>query len=41
MRDTEYEEIINNKAVADKYNLKVKRLNRWWYSVYFGEKEQI
>jgi hypothetical protein len=39
VRDTIYEKIINNKTITDKYDLNVKRRNRWWYSVYFGEKK--
>ena len=42
IRDTVYEQFIcKYKDVIDKkYDIKVKRLNRWWYSVYFGEKKE-
>lgn len=38
IRDFAYEELLDNKEINDKFNLNAKRLNRWWYSVYFEEK---
>jgi len=35
MRDYIYEEIINNQWINENFKLNVKRMNRWWYSVYF------
>jgi hypothetical protein len=31
-------ELKNNEYIQDNFKLNVKRLNRWWYSVYFKEK---
>jgi hypothetical protein len=28
----------NNEYIKDHFKLTVKRLNRWWYSVYFDKK---
>jgi len=33
MRDTLLEEYINDTKVTKVFNLKTKRLNRWWYEV--------
>ena len=38
VRESTYKQIIGDKIITDKYNLEIKRLNRWWYSVCFGEK---
>lgn len=38
VRDSIYQSIINDKSVMDKYILKTKRLNRWWYSIYFADR---
>ena len=37
MRDYVYKNLINNTDIQSKFKLNVKRLNRWWYSVYFDE----
>lgn len=40
VRDYILENIKNEQYVKDNYNLNIKRLNRWWYSVYFDEKNK-
>lgn len=42
MRDYVYKSILESIETTDiqsKFKLNVKRLNRWWYSVYFDELE--
>lgn len=29
----------SSKEIADKYKLNIKRLNRWYYSVYFDRRD--
>lgn len=36
-RDFILEKIKNEPFIQDNFKLNVKRLNRWWYSVYFAE----
>lgn len=38
VRDTIYNELKNNKYIRDNFKLNVRRLNRWWYSIYFDIK---
>lgn len=38
VRDFIYEQIINDTIIMENFKLNVKRLNRWWYSVYFDKK---
>ena len=38
VRDFELPDIVNNTFVSENFDLGIKRLNRWWYSVYFGRK---
>lgn len=40
VRDYVYEEIINNEKLNKDFRMNVKRLNRWWYSIYFGSWEE-
>jgi hypothetical protein len=39
------EDTLNNiqkeQYIKDNYNLHIKRLNRWWYSVFFEKKDKI
>ena len=39
VRDIIYNELKNNKIITDNFLLNVKRLNRWWYNIYFKSKE--
>lgn len=39
-RGYDLDSIIKNKAITDTYTLSVKRLNRWWYSIYFYDKSK-
>jgi len=38
MRDTILEEYIKDTKITKVFNLNVKRLNRWWYSVQLEKK---
>ena len=38
MREDALKEAQNNVQLLENFNLKIKRLNRWWYSIYFEEK---
>lgn len=38
MRDTLLEEYINDPKITKVFNLKTKRINRWWYSVQLEKK---
>lgn len=38
-RDTVYQNLLQEKYIQDNFKLNVKRLNRWWYSVYFDRKD--
>lgn len=38
VRDYVYENLKNEKYIQDNFELNVRRLNRWWYSVYFKAK---
>ena len=40
VRDYYLEELKTNKIIQDNFNLNIKRLNRWWYSVYFDPKSR-
>lgn len=37
-RDYIYQSLLQQKYIQDNFKLNVKRLNRWWYSVYFDKK---
>lgn len=30
--------LLSEHTITDKFKLNIKRLNRWWYSVYFQSK---
>jgi hypothetical protein len=36
-RDFMLEKIVNQPIVQNNFKLRIKRLNRWWYSVYFDK----
>jgi len=38
MRDTILEEYTNDPKITKVFNLKTKRLNRWWYDVKLEKK---
>ncbi len=38
-RDYMLAKIKNETYIQENFKLNIKRLNRWWYSVYFAEKE--
>lgn len=38
-REDELNKIKNEPYIQENFKLNIKRLNRWWYSVYFAEKE--
>jgi hypothetical protein len=38
-RESIYESLKNNPYIQNNFKLNVKRLNRWWYSIYFDKKE--
>lgn len=38
IRDSTLEDLKNTPYIQENFKLKIKRLNRWWYSVYFDEK---
>lgn len=40
VRDFILENLKNDPYIINNYKLNVKRLNRWWYSVYFDEKNK-
>ena len=40
VRDHIYRELINNEELNKKFWMNPKRLNRWWYSIYFGSWEE-
>ena len=40
VREDIYEELKNDPDIQEKFKLNVKRLNRWWYSIYFDKKEE-
>lgn len=37
-RDYVYQNLLQEKYIQDNFKLNVRRLNRWWYSVYFDKK---
>lgn len=37
-RDNVYQNLLQEKYIQDNFKLNVKRLNRWWYSIYFDKK---
>jgi hypothetical protein len=37
-RDYVFNELKNKPFIQNNFKLRVKRLNRWWYSIYFDEK---
>ncbi len=39
MKKIELERLQSNLEFLKQYQLNTKRLNRWWYSVYFKKKE--
>ena len=41
MKKIELERLQSNLEFLNQYQLNIKRLNRWWYSVYFKKKENI
>lgn len=38
-RDYIYQGLLQEKYIQDNFKLNAKRLNRWWYSVYFDRKD--
>lgn len=38
VRDYILKEFESNLYIQENYKLNIKRLNRWWYSVYFAKK---
>lgn len=38
IRDYHYKELCENEDLQSKFQMNIKRLNRWWYSVYFKER---
>lgn len=38
VRENELKKLQNNECIREYFKLNIKRLNRWWYSVYFDEK---
>ena len=38
-REKYIEEIMNDTRVTDRFNLTIRRLNRWWYLVVFNGKD--
>jgi hypothetical protein len=40
VRDKVLEIIKNHQYVKENFDLNIKRLNRWWYSVYFKDKSK-
>ena len=38
-RDFILKELQENEYIRENFKLNIKRLNRWWYSVYFDKKE--
>lgn len=39
VRDNVLKEIQAEEYIEENFKLNIKRLNRWWYSVYFDKKE--
>lgn len=39
IRDNTLKEIQADEYIKENFKLNIKRLNRWWYSVYFDNKE--
>ncbi len=39
VKESVYESLKNDSCLQENFNLKVKRLNRWWYSIYFEKKK--
>ena len=39
VKEKTYNELINNEMLSTRFKLNIKRLNRWWYSIYFDNKE--
>ena len=40
-REEELNRLKNDKKLTEKFKLNIKRLNRWWYSIYFESKEKL
>lgn len=38
VRDNALKEIQAEEYIKENFKLNIKRLNRWWYSVYFDKK---
>lgn len=38
-RDFILREIQENEYIKENFKLNIRRLNRWWYSVYFDKKD--
>jgi hypothetical protein len=38
VRDTILDQIQENQFIKDNFQLNIRRLNRWWYSIYFDKK---
>lgn len=39
VRDKIYEELKINEDITNRFQLNIKRINRWWYSIYFKERK--
>jgi hypothetical protein len=39
-RDYIYKMLLNDSYIQNNFKLNVKRLNRWWYSIYFDFKQE-
>jgi hypothetical protein len=39
-RDFKLKELQENEYIKSNFKLNIKRLNRWWYSVYFDNKQE-
>ena len=40
IRDFVLENLQKEQYIKDNFKLNIKRLNRWWYSVYFDKKDK-
>lgn len=39
VRDYTYNSLLEEELLMSKFEINAKRLNKWWYSIYFKQKE--